>query len=159
MKKILISIFLLLAVLNHPKAQINVYITSQPLWGPVGYDRADYYYLPDIETYYYVPQRQFIYQDNGQWVFSNSLPAKYRNYDLYNGYKVVLNQPKPYLLFNEHKVKYARYKNIHTQPVIIKSEDPKYFVIKGHPKNGVPPGQAKKLVSKPKGHEKGKKNK
>jgi hypothetical protein len=35
---------------------VNVNIGSQPLWGPVGYEHVDYYYLPDIDSYYYVPR-------------------------------------------------------------------------------------------------------
>ena len=48
---------------NQSSAQvrINVNIGAQPLWGPIGYQHVDYYYLPDIESYYYVPTRQFIY--------------------------------------------------------------------------------------------------
>ncbi|MDO8991553.1 MAG: hypothetical protein Q7U83_00720, partial [Daejeonella sp.] len=48
---------------------VNVNLGAQPEWGPTGYNRADYYYLPDIETYYYVPKRQFIYRENDKWLF------------------------------------------------------------------------------------------
>lgn len=114
---------------------LNVNVGSQPLWGPTGYDHVDYYYLPDIESYYYVPKRQFVYLNNGSWVFNSNLPASYRNYNLYKGYKVVINSPKPYLHFKEQKVKYAKYKSNHGQAVILRSNDPKYYVVKGHPKN------------------------
>lgn len=117
------------------QVSLNVNIGSQPLWGPTGYDHVDYYYLPDIESYYYVPKRQFVYLDNGAWVFRSSLPSRYSNYDLYNGYKVVINSPRPYLHFKEQKVKYAKYKSNRGQAVILRSDDPKYYVVKGHPKN------------------------
>nr|WP_294907663.1 hypothetical protein [uncultured Lacibacter sp.] len=91
-------------------AQVNINIGLQPAWGPVGYQYVDYYYLPDIETYYYVPSRQFIYLNNGRWIYSAGLPSRYRTYNLYNGYKVVINQPKPYLYHSSYKVKYAKYK-------------------------------------------------
>lgn len=126
---------------------LNVNIGSQPLWGPVGYDHVDYYYLPDIESYYYVPRRQFIYLDNGAWVFNSNLPSRYRNYDLYNGYKVVINSPRPYLHFKEQKIKYARYKSNRGQTVILRSDEPKYYVVKGHPKNqkaNIKAGQSKR---------------
>ncbi|MFZ1261937.1 MAG: hypothetical protein WAT34_00390, partial [Chitinophagaceae bacterium] len=96
MKKILlITVFIsAAAVFNNASAQIrfgiNINIGSQPDWGPVGYDRADYYYMPDIQTYYYVPTRKFIYLSGGHWVFSYNLPPAYRNYNLYTGYKVVV---------------------------------------------------------------------
>jgi hypothetical protein len=114
---------------------VNVNIGSQPTWGPVGYDYVEYYYLPDIEVYYYVPRRQFVYLSNAKWVFVTALPSRYRSYNLYSGYKVVINQPRPYLYFSTHKVKYAKYKGNNGRQVIIRnSNDPKYYVVKGHPK-------------------------
>ena len=132
MKKIILctAIFLSVAVINNSSAQIrvsvNVNIGSQPNWGPVGYDYVEYYYLPDIEAYYYVPTRQFIYLSGGNWVFTYSLPARYGTYDLYTGYKVVINQPKAYLYYPTHKVKYAKYRGNHSQVIIIKSNEAKY---------------------------------
>ena len=97
------------------KAQITVNVGAQPNWGPIGYDRVDYYYLPDIDAYYYVPKRQFIYQDGRNWVFKSSLPVVNRKYDLYHGYKVVINEPRPYLRNNVHRSMYARYKGDRSQ--------------------------------------------
>lgn len=99
------------------RLNVNVNIGAQPNWGPKGYDHVDYYYLPDIETYYYVPTRQFIYLSGGKWVFAYNLPPAYRNYNLYNGYKVVVNQPKAYLYYPSHKTKYAKFKGYKGQPV------------------------------------------
>src|SRR5262249_2228120 len=92
------------------KVGVNINIGSQPEWGPVGYDYVDYYYLPDIDAYYYVPNRQFIYLSNGRWIFATSLPVSYRRYNLYSGYKVVINEPRPYLRGNVFRERYARYK-------------------------------------------------
>ena len=122
---------------KHATAQVsvNINIGSQPTWGPVGYDYVDYYYLPDIETYYYVPRHQFVYLSNGKWIFATSLPSRYRSYNLYSGYKVVINGPRPYLNYATHKVTYAKYKGNNGRQVIIRnSNDPKYYVVKGHPK-------------------------
>ena len=117
------------------QVNVNINIGSQPAWGPVGYDYVEYYYLPDIEAYYYVPRRQFVYFSNGRWVFVTSLPSRYRSYNLYSGYKVVINQPRPYLNFKTHKVTYAKYKGNNGRQVIIRnSNNPKYYVVKGHPK-------------------------
>lgn len=90
---------------------VNLNIGSQPAWGPTGYNHVDYYYLPDIESYYDVATGQYIYQSGGRWVFANTLPPRYRGYDLYSGYKVVVNRPKPYLNFSRDRVAYGRYKN------------------------------------------------
>ena len=124
MKKTILSVATLIVALafaNTSKAQINVSINinSQPDWGPRGYDYVEYYYMPDIEAYYYVPSRQFIYLTNGRWIFSTTLPYRYRTYNIYSGYKVVINQPRPYLHFGAHKLKYAKYKGYNSRQVII----------------------------------------
>jgi hypothetical protein len=127
---------LFLCSVNASRAQVNVSVNigAQPLWGPTGYDVVEYYYLPDLQMYYYVPSHQFVYLNGSNWVFARSLPARYRGYDLYSGYKVVINEPKPYLHFNAHKVKYASYKGARGKQVVIRdSKEPKYYVVKGHP--------------------------
>lgn len=95
---------------THAQVKININLGGQPVWGPVGYDRVDYYYLPDIDAYYNVPQRQFIYLEGNRWIFSYALPSRYGGYDLYNGYKVVVNDPRPYLRPDVYRVKYGKYK-------------------------------------------------
>ncbi len=90
------------------RISVNINVGEQPPWRLAGYDYVEYYYLPDIECYYYVPRHQFIYLSNGQWVFSASLPSRCRNYNLYTGYKVVVNRPNAYYYFNEHKTRYGR---------------------------------------------------
>lgn len=116
MKKLSLALVLLLGLgFQNPtnaqiKLNVNLNLGSQPAWGPTGYDRVDYYYLPEIETYYYVPRHQFVYQQGNNWVFASALPSRYRGYDLYNGYKVVVNEPRPYLHHDNYRVKYAKYK-------------------------------------------------
>lgn len=99
------------------QVSVNVSIGSRPDWGPVGYTEANYYYLPDIEAYYDIRASNFIYVSNGNWIRARYLPARYRNYDLYNGYKVVLTDyhgARPYAHFNTHRVKYYRGNRPHT---------------------------------------------
>jgi len=112
-KKTILSVatfIVMLVFANTSKAQVNVSINinSQPDWGPRGYDYVEYYYLPDIEAYYYVPRHQFVYISGGNWVFSVHLPPAYRNYDLYRGYKVVVNQPRAYRYYETHRARYCR---------------------------------------------------
>lgn len=117
MKKVILKTIVggILALSLHTAASaqvsINVNIGSQPAWGPSGYNHVDYYYLPDIESYYDVATNQYIYQDGGRWIFARTLPPRYRGYDLYSGYKVVVNRPKPYLNFSRDRVNYSKYKN------------------------------------------------
>lgn len=121
MKKTILSVTVLIAALvfaGTGKAQVNVSINinSQPDWGPRGYDYVEYYYLPDIEAYYYVPRRQFVYISGGNWIFSAHLPPAYRNYDLYSGYKVVVNQPRAYRYYKSHRVKYSKHGGHYGKP-------------------------------------------
>ena len=132
MKKIILlaAITFTAAVFTNTSAQVrlnvNINIDSQPDWGPVGYDHADYYYMPDIQTYYYVPTRKFIYLSGGNWLFSYNLPSRYRNYDLYTGYKVVVNEPRAYRHYQTHREQYSRYKGNRSQVIIRNSHEEKY---------------------------------
>lgn len=104
---------LFLVTTNYIQAQVsvNVNIGTPPAWGPSGYSAVNYYYLPDIESYYDIRTSQFIYFGGGKWIRSRNLPSRYRNYDLYNGYKVVLNNyhgSTPYNHFKNDRVKYYK---------------------------------------------------
>lgn len=124
MKRILLAVVFGVASLSsiNTKAQVsvNINIGSQPQWGPAGYDHVDYYYLPDIDAYYNVPSKQYIYLNNGNWVFNRNLPSRYRNYDLYNSYKVVINSPKPYLSHKVHVKEYGKYKGYKGKQIVLR---------------------------------------
>lgn len=64
---------------------------SNPSWAPPYSPGVRYYYMPDIEVYYDLSDQEFIYLNNGQWLFSYSLPPIYSWYDLYNGFVIALN--------------------------------------------------------------------
>jgi hypothetical protein len=110
-------------------------IGSQPVWGPTGYDHAEYYYLPDIEVYYNVPQQRFYYNEGGRWIGKSRLPSRYRDFDLYNSYKVVVNERTPYRNHKMYRDQYASYKGRHDQQPIRDARDPKYFVNPKHPEH------------------------
>ncbi|MFA7229261.1 MAG: hypothetical protein WC061_09520 [Melioribacteraceae bacterium] len=112
---------------------ISLNLNSQPAWGPTGYDYAGYYYLPDIEVYYNVSQHRFYYNDRGRWRYSTNLPWRYRNYDLYNSYKVVVNERSPWKNHNSYRDKYSSYKGNRNQQPIRDSRDSKYFANRNHP--------------------------
>jgi uncharacterized membrane protein YgcG len=127
-------LFASLFLFSTGKAQIN--ISSQALWGPTGYDYVEYYYLPQQDVYYYVPTHQFIYQNGPNWVYANSLPSRY-NINLFNTYKVVINEPKPYLQHNIYFTRYAQYRNGGPRQMVIRdSDDERYYVVKGHSNYG-----------------------
>jgi hypothetical protein len=103
MKKILLcsTLFFFLAFCKSASAQFQTdnNLKEQPKWGLAGHDYVEYYYLPDIETYYYVPGKQFIYQSGAYWTFSSSLPESNKHYDLRAANKVVINEPGAYRYF------------------------------------------------------------
>jgi len=111
MKKLLLLASLGFAALiaSPAKAQVsvNINIGAQPSWGPSGYDYVDYYYLPEVESYYYVPTHTFIYLNGNRWVKTKHLPARYRGYDLHRGRKVVINSPRPYLQHRNYRSQYG----------------------------------------------------
>jgi len=109
MKKLGIALMLLMSVFAQAQVSVNVNIGTPPNWGPQGYDDSRYYYLPDIDTYYDVTQKQFIYDNNGNWARVNRLPSRYRGYDLYNGYKVVLNDYRGNTPYTYHKTHVTNY--------------------------------------------------
>ena len=119
-----------LVTFKQSNAQISIHLNigSQPAWGPTGYDYVDYYYMPDMDVYYNVPQRQFVYLEGNRWIFASSLPARYNGYNLYNSYKVVVNEPRPYLHADVYRARYAKYKGGRgpRQVIIRDSHDQRY---------------------------------
>lgn len=151
MKKLLVltmAVFCLSTTQSNAQlsVSVNANIGSQPVWGPVGYDHVDYYYLPDIDVYYNVPARQYVYIDGGTWVKRPSLPPRYVNYDIYNGYKVVVNKPQPYLNHGYYQSTYAKYKGGKgpKQVIIRDSKDEKYKVHHDNGNHGNGKGKGKK---------------
>jgi len=165
MRRIYLTILIagILIFLGAPlKAQVslslNFNIGSQPVWGPVGYDEVQYYYLPDIDSYYYVPQHRFYFYNGRSWIYSSSLPPRYANYNLYNGYKVVVNEREPWRHHKIYQEKYASFKGRHDQQPIRDSRDSKYFVNKNHPEHNNWIKQQKQNNGKDRGENRGNKN-
>lgn len=139
MKKLILLVILctsgLLSQTTYAQVTFRINIGSQPIWGPAGYDHVEYYYLPDIDAYYYVPRHQYIFFERGRWIIRTSLPVRYRNYDLYNARKIVINEPRPYLRHNEYKSRYSSSRDHQNQQTIRDSRDSRYYVNKKHPEH------------------------
>ncbi|MBE9585284.1 hypothetical protein IM792_12560 [Mucilaginibacter sp. JRF] len=130
MKKLIITTAIALSFLTIQKADaqisLNINIGSQPAWGPTGYDYVNYYYMPDIDAYYDVPAHRYVYLENNVWVHRTYLPTRYRNYNLYNGYKVVINDRDPWRNHTVIHNKYVTYRGRPSTTVIRDSRDVKY---------------------------------
>ncbi|MBZ4191770.1 hypothetical protein [Niabella beijingensis] len=103
------------AQLAQAQVNVNINIGSQPQWGPYGYNQARYYYLPEINVYYDIYNKTYVYQNRRSWVTTRTLPRQYRNVNLYNTYKVVLNSNTPWRNNSTHIRQYNRYGQDRTQ--------------------------------------------
>jgi hypothetical protein len=86
-------------------------IYENPEWAPDYYSGVRYYYLPDLEVYYDLTMREFIYLNNGRWLYSRVLPPMYSYYDLNSGYVIVLNTNiyRPWMHHQYYVSHYPRY--------------------------------------------------
>lgn len=120
-KLLMLGLFLMMASTVQSQISIRFNLGSPPQWAPVEHADARYYYLPDVEAYYDVQSSMFIYFEGRRWIQRSYLPYRYRNYDLYGGYKVAMNNYRgntPYANFNEYKVRYAKGRNREMQRTI-----------------------------------------
>ncbi len=97
-------------VSEEPEANTNVVV---PAWAPPYQDihLVRYYYLPDIEVYYDVWNQEFVYLQDGSWMFTSSFPPIYTGFDLYNCFVVVLDYHvyEPWMHYHYYVSHYPRY--------------------------------------------------
>lgn len=108
-KFITLGILLLVAVPNQAQVSVNLNVGT-PSWGPA-VTTQEYYYLPDVNSYYDIRSRQFIYFNNGGWIRANQLAPQYRGYNLKGGNVIVLHDyhgHSPYTHYKSHKIKYGK---------------------------------------------------
>lgn len=94
-----------------PVRTVTTVSYENPQWAPPYHSGARYYYLPDLELYYDLSTREFIYLVDGRWQFSPYVPGIYRDYDLDNCFCVVLNVEvyRPWLHHQYYISHYPRY--------------------------------------------------
>ena len=114
----LASFFILATSVTQSKAQVSLNVNIGTWTPPPTYSDVEYYYLPDVESYYYAPKHQYVYLERGNWVFRNSLPARYRGYNINNGYKVAVDRPQAYRYFSTDRTHYAQYKGSKKQVIV-----------------------------------------
>ena len=110
MKTLKLFVFGLLFIsASQAQVSVNVNLGKAPLWAPADRVASQYYYLPEIDSYYDVPAQRFIYPNNGKWIKAKKLPKKYQNYNLRGGKVVYLTDYRgnaPYQFHKKHKEKY-----------------------------------------------------
>lgn len=95
---------------QRPGEGVNV---VPPPWAPYyeNVDRVHYYYIPDIECYYDVWNHEFVYLEDGSWMFGATLPSIYSWLDLNTAFIVLLdyNVFEPWMHFHYYVSHYPRY--------------------------------------------------
>lgn len=83
--------------------QEEVYQEQQPV-----YDDADddYYYLPDVDSYYDVTQQCYFYNDGNNWISSAYLPGAYRDYDWRDARRFEVRTSRPYMHADFYRSRY-----------------------------------------------------
>ena len=116
---IVLSVILMYTADAQVRVNLNVNIGQRPAWGLPGNYTGDFYYFPEIDVYYNIPQRRFVYLDRGHWIYVNELPRAYRGFDLYRGHKIVINDPNPFVRPHYYRERYGRQYTAYRPPVVI----------------------------------------
>lgn len=110
MKKVILTLVLFCCCgLSQAQVAVNVNIGSAPAWAPPTPAGVEYYYLPDIDSYYDVRTTEYIYVTNGRWNRSRTLPVAYRTYHHSPSRTIIINDyhgRSPWVNHKVHKVKY-----------------------------------------------------
>lgn len=77
----------------------NINLGPRPVYAPIPPPPVvdDYYYLPDAEAYYSVPEHVYYYQNEGRWISSPRLVGRFHDYDYSRMRHFAINEPRPYL--------------------------------------------------------------
>ncbi len=125
-KKISIAIVLTISAFTFSGCFTPAYVTtsvqySNPEWAPPYYTGVRYYYLPDIEAYYDLSNRNFAYMNNGIWMFGPTLPGMYSSFNLSGAFVVALNTTV-YQPWVHHQIYVSHYPRYYYQNVYRNNE-------------------------------------
>lgn len=121
MKKFVLSIIIaaggLLTQSAHAQVGVNVGVRigplvinlHKPVVPAVVYD--DFYYLPEVDAYYSVPERCYYYNDGYNWVNAAYLPGRYRNYDWRSARRYEVRTARPYANHEYYRNKFGGSRN------------------------------------------------
>lgn len=68
-----------------------------------------YYYFPNLEAYFDLQEKVYLFKEDGEWVEAEELPKNFGGYSLYNKVRVTITDydgDEPYLMIDAHKKKY-----------------------------------------------------
>jgi hypothetical protein len=117
MKKFVLSIIIAAGglITQNAAAQVGVNVglrigplvinVHKPIAPAVVYD--DFYYLPEVDAYYSVPERCYYYMDGGgSWVNAAYLPGRYHDYDWRTAHRYEVRAQRPYANHEYYRNKY-----------------------------------------------------
>jgi hypothetical protein len=114
MKKLVLTMMIAAGSLMHNAADAQVGVSVGLNIGPLSvqihkpvYD--DFYYLPDVEAYYSVPEHVYYYMDGDDWVCNQYLPGAYRNYDWRNVPHYEVRAQRPYMNHETYRSRFGGY--------------------------------------------------
>ncbi|WP_158828397.1 hypothetical protein [Mucilaginibacter lacusdianchii] len=114
MKKVVLTMMIAAGSLMFKTASAQVGVSVGFNIGPLSvqihkpvYD--DFYYLPDVEAYYSVPEQVYYYMDGDDWVCNPYLPGAYRNYDWRNVPHYEVRAQRPYMNHDMYRSKFGGY--------------------------------------------------
>src|ERR1700712_1489523 len=83
-------------------------VVAQPAYyEPANYSGdEDYYYLPDVDAYYSVPEQCYYYNNGGSWVSAVYLPGAYRDYDWRSVRRYEVRAPRPFMHNDYYRTRY-----------------------------------------------------
>jgi hypothetical protein len=87
----------------------RVVVQDQPVAyaEPANYEGdEDYYYLPDVDSYYSVTDQCYYYNDGGNWVSAAYLPGAYRDFDWRNARRFEVRAPRPFMHNDYYRARY-----------------------------------------------------
>ena len=74
---------------------------------PVNYNgNEDYYYLPDLDAYYSVPEQCYYYMNEGQWVSAAYLPGAHHDFDWRYARHYEIRAPRPFMHYDYYRSRY-----------------------------------------------------
>lgn len=83
---------------------VSVHLAAPIAQAPV-YD--NYYYLPDEEAYYSVPEHCYYYFDGNEWVSAAYLPGRFHDIDWRSARRYEVRAQRPYMNHNFYRSKFG----------------------------------------------------
>lgn len=120
--KLIATGIILFAASTATQAQLSVnvnigapaVVVRSAAWVPQNHVGVDFYYIPEIESYYDVNAGLYVYLDNGNWCRTRYVPVQYRGCDLVHTRRIALSGyrgNRPYAYYNNHNVRYYDNRN------------------------------------------------